>query len=272
MGNQSGQSLVELLIAMGVFVLMVSAITFLILDVYLADRAGRERMIATFLAKEGLEAVRSMRDGDFDNLSPGTYGLALSGNKWIFSGSFDTRNQFTRQVIISDVAGEIDQTDIKKVETRVAWQVTPARQVSVTLAEYLTDWEQTQGDASELSVDISNAEFGAGNKELKKIKIENVGLSNVTIDKITLWWDNSNLIEEIKIDGVKVWSKKGPGTPTGKQPSGTQLDIQDFTLAASSGVLNIDKFKFDGNMTGATFNTTFTMGDGTTKSTGGFSP
>ena len=117
--KEKGQSLIELMIAMGVFVLMVSTVAWLIIDVYLADRAGRERMEATLLAQEGIEAVRSMRDSDFDNLIAGTYGLTLSGSNWLFSGSSDSHDQFTRQIVVSDVTGAIDQTDIKKVESRV---------------------------------------------------------------------------------------------------------------------------------------------------------
>ncbi|MFQ6083750.1 MAG: prepilin-type N-terminal cleavage/methylation domain-containing protein [Candidatus Aminicenantia bacterium] len=264
MKNESGQSLVELLIAMGIFVLVVSAITFLILDVYLADRAGRERMLAIFFAQEGIEAVHSMRDGDFDNLTLGTHGIALSGNKWIFSGNFDSKNQFIRQIIISDVPGDIDVTDIKKVESKVVWNITPARQTSVILIDYLTDWKQTQGEAEELDVSVEGAELRAGQRYLRGITIENIGVSNIAVDKMTVSWNNSNLIEEIKIDGTKVWSKNGPGTPTGSQPSGTELDIQDFTLE-SFGAEDIDKFKFDGNMSGTAFYILFRMIDNSTK-------
>ncbi|MBU4370069.1 prepilin-type N-terminal cleavage/methylation domain-containing protein, partial [Patescibacteria group bacterium] len=65
MKNQSGQSLIELLIALGVFVLVVTAINFLSLDTYVADRAGGERTQATFLAKEGIEAAISISDNNW---------------------------------------------------------------------------------------------------------------------------------------------------------------------------------------------------------------
>lgn len=265
MNCEKGQSLVELLIAMGIFALAVSTITWLIIDVYLADRAGRERMEATFLAQEGLEAVRSMRDSDFDSLNVGMFGLALAGNKWIFSGSSDTYKQFTRQIVISEVVGDIDQTDVKKIKSQVTWQITPLRPVSVILTDYLTDWEQTQGEAGQLDVNIDEAKIGGRGKDLKETTIENISESDITIDKITTWWDNSNLIEKITIADNDVWSKDGPGSPIGEQPSGTELDIEDFVVEAGEGQIKINKFKFDDSMIGATFIILFRMIDGSTK-------
>ena len=139
MRNQPGQSLVELLIAMGIFVLSVSAITFLILDVYLADRAGRERMIATFLAKEGIEATRSIRDNNWSDLTPGDRGLTISGSNWIFQGEQegidDKLHQGVRTITIQDI-----DSDRKKITSRVSWQLTGARSQEVTLISYLTNW------------------------------------------------------------------------------------------------------------------------------------
>ena len=258
--KQKGQSLVEVLIAMSIFVMGVSTIGFLVLDANVSTRQGVERTQATLLAKEGLEAARSIRDADFDNLTAGPHGIVLSGNRWIFSGTFDIQDQFRRVITVTDI-----DIDTKKVDSIVTWQFTQSRSNSVTLTDYLTDWNQTQGDAGELSVDISQGELGGGNKELRKIKIQNTGGADITIDKITVWWNNSNLIEEIKIDRDRVWSRNGPGTPTGKQPSGTELDIQDFVVGAGAGQLEIDKFKFDGDMTGATFIVLFTMTDASTK-------
>ena len=268
MKPKSGQSLIELLIAMSILVLAVSAVTFLVLDVYTSNRAGKERIIANFLAREGEEAVRSIRDRDFDELVPGSYGLALSGGKWIFSGNYDDYGKFKRQIIISNVASDIDETDIKKIESRVSWKINPLRQESISLVDYLTDWQQTQGDAGQLSVDLSLAKLGGkDNSELKNIKIKNNGSDDITIDKITVWWNNSRLIEEIRINGKEVWSETGPGTPLGKQHSGTEIDIKDFKVKSGNKSYLIDKFKFDGSMKGAVFMILFRMTDGSTKYT-----
>ena len=260
-----GQILIELMIAMAIFVLVVAAVTLLVLGVFLSDRVSRERMEATFLAQEGIEAVRSIRDRDFDNLIPGVYGLRLTGNQWVFSGNYDKHGKFTRQITISNVSGEIDPTDIKKIESEVTWKVNPMRENSLALTNYLTDWQQTQGDAGELWADISQAVLGNKDKELRNIKIQNIGSRDIIIDKITAWWDNSRLIREIVINGITVWSNKGPGSPKGNQSSGTELDIDNFLVGAGSGEITIDKVGFNGSMSGATFIILFRMIDDSTK-------
>ncbi|MBI5306441.1 hypothetical protein HZB04_02565, partial [Candidatus Wolfebacteria bacterium] len=102
------------------------------------------------------------------------------------------------------------------------------------------------------------------------ITVQNTSAANIVIDKITVNWNNANLIREIKIGGVKVWSNTGPGTPSGKQPSGTLINIQDVTLAPGAAATLIDRFRFDASMSGATFNIAFTMFDGSVKTTGNF--
>lgn len=253
-----GQSLVEVLVALSIFVLGVATIGLLVLDANVSSRQGLERNQALLFAREGLEAVRSIRDGDFDNISTGTYGLVLSANKWTFSGTSDSQDQFTRTVVISDI-----DIDIKKVVSTVTWQFSGAYQSSVTLTDYLTDWNQTQGAAGKLELDISGASISTD--RLLGIKIRNIGSSSIIIDKITAWWDTAPQIKEIVINAATVWSDIGPGTPLGKQSSGTEINISDFTLAANSAWINIDKFHFDASMTGATFIIKFIMTDASTK-------
>jgi len=125
----------------------------------------------------------------------------------------------------------------------------------------------TPTEADSLKVDTSGANIeGAGNKNLRGITLENIGSADITIDKITVSWTNSSRrIRQIIIGGTTVWSRTGPGTPSGEQPSGTELDIEDFTLTQGSGVINIDRFRFNGNMSGNTFEIIFTMVDGSQK-------
>ena len=144
MKKELGQSIIELLIAMGVFVIGVSVIVFLILDVYVADRSGRERMVATFLAKEGLEAARAIRDNDWYDLSVGNHGIAVSGNNWVFQDTpeaKDISDQLEggiREIIVE----EIDSAR-RKVTSRVNWDFSPLRSTQVELVSYLTRWTMT---------------------------------------------------------------------------------------------------------------------------------
>lgn len=138
LNNNNGQSLIEVLLALGVFTLGIATIGFLALDANVSTRQGVERTQAALLAKEGLEAARSIRDADFNNLiaRPDPYGIVLSDNTWQFQDEPDTQDQFTRSVIIEDI-GEKE----KKIISNVSWQFNPQRSNSVSLVTYLTDWQ-----------------------------------------------------------------------------------------------------------------------------------
>lgn len=143
---QKGQSLIELLVAMAVFVLALSTISFLIIDSYVSNRAGRERTQATFLAEEGLEAAKSIRDNNWanlDDLSDGSYRIAVSGNNWIFQESEeDITGQLRdgKRKIIIDTIGP----DRKKITSKVTWELTAGRPQEVNLVTYLTNWKKTE--------------------------------------------------------------------------------------------------------------------------------
>ena len=85
--NLGGLSIVELLIAMACFGMVAAAIIILILNVYSNIQQNKEESLAIFLAEEGLEATRSIRDNNWDTLTNGEHGLVISGNNWVFQGT-----------------------------------------------------------------------------------------------------------------------------------------------------------------------------------------
>lgn len=163
MRNQSGQSLIELLIAMAVLVMAVSAITFIILDVYLSDRAGRERTKAVFLAKEGMEVARSIRDNNWASLINGSHGLTLSDNKWIFQGTEEDLSTFLKEGKRKIIIEEID-SNRKRVTSQVTWKLTELRSQNVSLITYLTNWLKLVGNwvnpFQEAGINLSGAQDG----------------------------------------------------------------------------------------------------------------
>lgn len=138
---KKGQSLIELLIAMAIFALMISAITFLVLDSYVAHRAGREQTLATFLAEEGLEATRSIRDNNWDDLTDGSHGITTSGDNWIFQGTeediSDQLNEGIRKIIVSTI-----DADRKEIQSKITWEFTETRPQEIILVTYLTNWQK----------------------------------------------------------------------------------------------------------------------------------
>lgn len=134
--KQNGFSTIEILLASSILILIVAVLMGAFIYGSESTALAGQRARATFLAEEGLEAARNIRDASFSNLSDGTTGLAISGNQWIFSGTSDTTDDFyTRQITIS-AAG----TDRKQVASTVTWQQNNQRTGSVSLTTYLTKW------------------------------------------------------------------------------------------------------------------------------------
>ncbi len=150
MRHKQAQSLIELLIALGVFVLIVTAINFLSLDTYVTDRAGGERTQATFLAKEGIEASISISSNNWEDLILGEHGLTVSSGTWIFQGTEDDiSDQLTQgRRVITIEEDAICNTNCRKITSEVTWQLTSTRPQIVTLVTYSTNlvspnWLQT---------------------------------------------------------------------------------------------------------------------------------
>ena len=134
--NGRGQSLIELVVALGIFAIVGSALVFLIFNSYIAGRLASEITIANFLAEEGLEATRSVRDNNWTGLVDGDHGLIVSGGTWQFSGISETIDgKFTRVITVETI-----DPDRKKIISQVIWQFTGARPQEINLVTYLTNW------------------------------------------------------------------------------------------------------------------------------------
>lgn len=292
MNNQQGQSVIEIIVAMGIMIIIAATAVAAVVSSFSTTRLSEEETQASFFAMEGIEAAQSIRNQDWDDITNGNHGLSNSGGTWVFSGSSDDPDggsKFTRVVAVADAqrdgdgdlvasGGTVD-VDTKKITSTITWDFTSGRSNTVEMVAYLTNWQlgrstgTTSGDqASNLVVDVSAATVeGGGDKEIKNITFQNTDTSDIVIDKITVTWDTSSLIEEIKIDGSRFWKHNNEGSPDGKQSSGTELDGVDETISAST-TENVDKIKFDGDMSGVTMSMVITMGDASTKTVSNFTP
>lgn len=165
--SQTGQSLIELLITIGLLAIILPAL----LTGFVAARSGRaqqeQRQLALGYVKEGEEAVRIYREADWNNFalkssvsSPGTnYYPVSTGTTWSLTtgieqggiGGSTLQTDFSRSITIVDVwrdssgniigdthpAGSYDDPSTKKVTTTVSWN-NPIPNSSVSLTEYLT--------------------------------------------------------------------------------------------------------------------------------------
>lgn len=133
--NQSkGFSLVEIVLASGVLALL--SLIFLGILTYGQESTIRasQRDKAIFLAQEGLEAARSIRDQNFANLTVGNFGL-LAGNQWSLTSQPDVSDIFTRTINITDI-----NSQTKQVVSKVQWKQAGASLVDVSFSTLFTDW------------------------------------------------------------------------------------------------------------------------------------
>jgi len=135
--KRSGSLLLEAMIAIGIFAIFLGGIG---LSLILGERStlsGGDHSRAGFIAEQQLEAVRGMKNDDFDALTIGTYGIALEPDGWTFSGTSVMTEGYEGSITVTSKG-----TDWLQVDSSVEWDFGPTRSGSVVLHTYLTDWQK----------------------------------------------------------------------------------------------------------------------------------
>lgn len=127
--------MIEAILAASLFLLTASVFAGALIYSQQSLFSAGSRSRAVFLAEEGLEAVRNIRDADFSNLDGGTKGLTIQDNIWKLTDEPEDIDIFTRQIEISTV-----DENTKKVSSIVNWDSLFHESNSVTLTTYLTNW------------------------------------------------------------------------------------------------------------------------------------
>lgn len=203
--KKRGFSVVEVIVAMGLFVVGLTAVAVSVFGGFSSARTGDEDTRAWFFAQEGIEAVRSIKRQGWQYLIPGTYGLQPAGgsSRWTFTGTEDLNDKFLRRVTIQEVrrdgsgnivasGGTVDPATFKVI-SNVTWDFTiPGQQKTMTLTTYLTHWEKTidedwLGPLIEARLDLPNSDTAwkvqtAGNYAyiIRKTSSSNFFVANIT--------------------------------------------------------------------------------------------
>ena len=147
-------AIVEVIVAMGLFAIVVSGGVGAAVKAFSVNRLGEEESYAHFLASEGIEATRAISSRNYYEIANGSYGLNHATGRWEFSGSSNNfGSKFTRTVTVSDVLRDINGNIVesggyvdlftKRVESKVIWNFSPTRANDVSLKTYLTHWEES---------------------------------------------------------------------------------------------------------------------------------
>ncbi len=152
MNNSRGFGVVEVVIGSALISVALIGLIGVFQSSLLASREAGRKLTATFLAEEGMEAARLMRDRSWVNISglstTTTYYLTFTGGTWatttVSSQIFGT---YYRTLRVSDVYrnGSQDISDsgtwdprTKKITTDVSWQKRGAT-TTISLSSYLAD-------------------------------------------------------------------------------------------------------------------------------------
>lgn len=251
--TRGGFSLMEILIAMSIFTIATATISYLIIDSEISLRTSIDATKAVGLADEGIEAVRTLRDSDFDNLTEGEHGLGLVEGSWQFTGVSDDTGSFTRTISVVDV-----EEGVKKITSSVAWDVSQAREREIVFSTYLSDWKNTGGDAQDLFIDTIGANLTATGTTLVGVNLENTDAEDMTLESMSVEWVGVETLEKVTIGGVEVFAA------TTTIDSGDSVDIDDHLLSAGT-TDDLDSVLFSGDVSGSDFMIRFVLSDGSAR-------
>lgn len=154
---QAGQSLIEIIIALTVFTMVVTAAAMVFYGGSSAVRTQGSSAAALEYARSGLEAARAIRDQlGCGSIANGTYGVVLQGNAWQLTPSPDTSGELTRTITVSTL-----DTDTKKIVASVSWASDTGGLQSIQLTEALSDWQAVASDIGTPSGDWAHPRIAA---------------------------------------------------------------------------------------------------------------
>ncbi len=147
-----GFSILEVILSVALFSIFSAASITFFLSALSAEQKSLQYSAAATYASVGLEAVRSVRDGAFDDLNnTDNSGLDFSDGKWKLAGENDHFDIYQRTISISDVARDGDgnvtasggttDPDMKKIVSTVSWPDGAGRTVSTSVETYLSRWK-----------------------------------------------------------------------------------------------------------------------------------
>ncbi len=138
--KKKAEILLEIILVLAIFLVSILILLPLFLDSLNSSEFSREFSIANLLAIEGLEVTRSIRDDNWENLTSGNHGLAISEGHFVFQGErediSDQLEKGERQIRIEDI-----DSNRKKVTSKISWEHKGERK-EIKLVTFLTNWQK----------------------------------------------------------------------------------------------------------------------------------
>jgi len=167
--KEAGYSLIELLVAIGLFSVLISVL----FSGFIASRDGQpqqeQRFQAAVLVQEGLEAVRVVREASWQSFAQnGVFHPETYQGSWRLVAGQEILDGFTRSITISDVfrdnngniAGPETNPDpsTKKIDIAVSWDdpLTTTLERSIYLTRYLENLSRLETTVSDFTGPADN--------------------------------------------------------------------------------------------------------------------
>lgn len=202
--HERGQTLVEVILAIFLFAVLGTGFAATLITSAQTAKRGMEHTVATGYIKEGIEAVRSIRDRDWVEMVNGTHGLSTLAGFYDFAGSSDALGVYTRTTTIEDVyrvgslTGDIAASGVfdaatKRVTVSVSWLGTDQHVKNLDAVFYVTNWSQQSW------VQTLTADFTAGFQNSSQITTTGNGEMQLAAHDTD--WDNTQVQHTIDLAG-----------------------------------------------------------------------
>ncbi len=292
MKKNSGYNLLEVVLALGLFFVLMTGVALLASRYVGALTRAVELQDVSLIASETQEALDKLASSSWASLTDGPHGLTTLGSDWQLSGSSDLINsKYTRQITVASVnrdsscnlvtSGGTADPDTKTVVTQLSW-TERGQNLSKSFYSYVTNWRSPSssclivGQAGGLGLNTGTATRNEYFDWINfLVTIDNVRITNnysgsVTIDKVQVYFDKPGMkITNFKINGSTRWGWLGPGSPGGMQSSDAILDISNYTFTQGQTVTV--KMQFTTSSSGPiNFHIKFIMTDLSEVETNGF--
>jgi hypothetical protein len=154
--HRPAAAILEIVLALAIFVLMISSLVTLSAGSFSALMKGNEQIVGQSLAEQGAEAVRSIRDNAWNNLIYNSSGIYQTSSGWALKGegTTDSVGSYAREITFVDICRDASDnittcpglyTDIhaQQADVSVSWPSLNGRINTASSTALLTDWDSS---------------------------------------------------------------------------------------------------------------------------------
>ena len=187
----NGFSLVELIVAIGVFSVLAGGVTYVVTNSYNNFYGVGDKQKITEFAQEGLEIARKIKDDSwtyFTANAGANKGVAKNINgAWEFSGSSNISGDLTRVIYIANVSRDAESNIVESGGTddlmtkKVTVTVSGTGITDYVLSTYLTNWGDKSWAQTDWSGGLATEYWSSANKAYSSSSIDGISTAGALI-------------------------------------------------------------------------------------------